>query len=99
MPANLQEPVQKLRTEYKQIINRLPEVLTTEQAEEVSVVHLRLGLSAVHGVAIRSQPLCCCLVTISMSMLDMMLMLIVLQHCERAHAHYVVLHAGATRTS
>ncbi len=33
--SGLQEPVQQLRTEYKQIINRLPEVLSTEQAEEV----------------------------------------------------------------
>ena len=97
MPPNLQELVQKLRSEYKQIINRLPEVLTTEQAEEVSVVHLRLGLSAMHGVAICSQPLPCCWFIISM--LDMVLMLIVLQCCERAHAHYLGLHAGATRTS
>ncbi|KAL0034276.1 hypothetical protein WJX77_006558 [Trebouxia sp. C0004] len=35
------EPVQQLRTEYKQIINRLPEVLSTEQAEEVLQEHRR----------------------------------------------------------
>ncbi len=44
--GGLQEPVQQLRTEYKQIINRLPEVLSTEQAEEV--IHCLLALSTMH---------------------------------------------------
>jgi len=44
--SGMQEPVQQLRTEYKQIINRLPEVLSTEQAEEV--FHYSLALSTLH---------------------------------------------------
>ena len=42
--SGLQEPVQQLRTEYKQIINRLPEVLSTEQAEEVLQYLLTLSI-------------------------------------------------------
>ena len=41
--SGLQEPVQQLRIEYKQIINRLPEVLSTEQAEEVLCCLLTLS--------------------------------------------------------
>ena len=37
-PSYLQEPVQPLRTEYKRIINSLPEVLTEQQAEEVTLL-------------------------------------------------------------
>lgn len=36
----LQEPVQALRAEYKHIINRLPEVLSTEQTEQVHLCNL-----------------------------------------------------------
>ena len=39
MQGGVQEPVQPLRAEYKQIINRLPEVLSSEELEEVHLTH------------------------------------------------------------
>lgn len=36
------EPVQALRAEYKHIINRLPEVLSTEQTEQVLQEHRKV---------------------------------------------------------
>ena len=56
--GGLQEPVQQLRTEYKQIINRLPEVLSTEQAEEV--LHCLLTLSTVQRMHMQPQQAVCC---------------------------------------